>query len=232
MTTRALPTQSKSEIPALKKVLVPSDFSPASDNAFKYALHFGQHFGAQLHVIHVLEPVLSPRFAGLPGAPAFSEGEPATAEKKLRAWTDSAGAVGVVAKLVLRNGLPAHEIVETAKDLDIDLIVIATHGSTGWKHFCIGSTAERVVRAAPCPVLVVREKEHELSEESKKMKTIASIKKKSGKRLPQKIKAAGPKFSSQPVCLHRRSASEFSCGIDDQRALLVEESLDERERRG
>jgi hypothetical protein len=64
------------------------------------------------------------------------------------------------------------------------------------------------------------------------MKTKASIKKKSGSRLPQNIRTAGPKYSSQPVCLHRRSASEFSCGIDDQRALLVEESLDERERRG
>ncbi len=64
------------------------------------------------------------------------------------------------------------------------------------------------------------------------MKTKAPVKKKSEKRLPQKIGTAGPKFSSQPVCLHRRSASEFTCGIDDQRALLVEESLDERERRG
>ena len=61
----------------------------------------------------------------------------------------------------VRAGLPSHEIVETAKELDVDLIVIATHGYAGWKHFCIGSTAERVVRAAPCPVLVVREKEHE-----------------------------------------------------------------------
>ncbi|MEI4884363.1 universal stress protein, partial [Klebsiella pneumoniae] len=60
-----------------------------------------------------------------------------------------------------RTGLPAHEIVEAAKELDVDLIVIATHGHTGWKHFAIGSTAERVVRAAPCPVLVVRQKEHE-----------------------------------------------------------------------
>ena len=53
------------------------------------------------------------------------------------------------------------EIGEVAKESDVDLIVIATHGYTGWKHFAIGSTAERVVRAAPCPVLVVREKEHE-----------------------------------------------------------------------
>jgi universal stress protein A len=161
MTTQTLPARAKSKKLALKKILVPSDFSSASDNAFKYALHFGQHFGALLHVIHVLEPVLSPQFVGLPEAPAFSEGELATAEQKLRAWVDSAGAAGVAAKLVLRNGLPAHEIVEAAKDLDVDLIVIATHGYTGWKHFCIGSTAERVVRAACCTVLVVREKEHE-----------------------------------------------------------------------
>ena len=60
-----------------------------------------------------------------------------------------------------REGMPAHEIVEAAKELDTDLIVIATHGFTGWKHFCIGSTAERVVRTAPCPVFVVREKEHD-----------------------------------------------------------------------
>jgi nucleotide-binding universal stress UspA family protein len=45
--------------------------------------------------------------------------------------------------------------------MDVDLIMIATHGYTSWRHLCIGSTAERVVRSAPCPVLVVREKEHD-----------------------------------------------------------------------
>ena len=60
-----------------------------------------------------------------------------------------------------RRGMASHEIVEAAREFDIDLIVMATHGYRGWKHFAIGSTAERVVRAAPCPVLVVREKEHD-----------------------------------------------------------------------
>lgn len=64
------------------------------------------------------------------------------------------------------------------------------------------------------------------------MKTKASVKNQSGKRLPQSIGKTGSKFPSQPVCLHRRSAFEFSCGIDNRRALLVEESLEERERRG
>ena len=65
------------------------------------------------------------------------------------------------ASSTVRTGHAPNEITKAAKDLDIDLIVIATHGHTSWRHLCIGSTAERVVRSAPCSVLVVREKEHE-----------------------------------------------------------------------
>ena len=98
----------------------------------------------------------------LPGASAFSKRELASAEKNLRVLLSSAEVGGLKeTRSALRTGIASHEIVEAAKDFDVDLIVIATHGYTGWKHFCIGSTAERVVRAAPCPVLVVREKEHE-----------------------------------------------------------------------
>ena len=161
MTTQTLPVRSKPELLAVKKILVPTDFSEASNSAFKYGLRFGQHFGAELHVIHVLGPTFSPQFAGLPEVPALSEEELASAEEKLRAWSDSAGAMGLSAKLILRNGFAAHEIVEAAKEVDADLVIIATHGHTGLRHLVIGSTAERVVRAAPCPVLVVREKQHE-----------------------------------------------------------------------
>jgi nucleotide-binding universal stress UspA family protein len=61
----------------------------------------------------------------------------------------------------LRIGHAPNEITKAAKDLDVDLIIMATHGYTSWRHLCIGSTTERVVRTAACPVLVVREKEHE-----------------------------------------------------------------------
>ena len=61
----------------------------------------------------------------------------------------------------VRVGHAPNEITKAAKDLDVDLIIIATHGYTSWRYFCIGSTTERVVRTASCPVLVVREKEHE-----------------------------------------------------------------------
>jgi nucleotide-binding universal stress UspA family protein len=146
----------------LKKILVPIDFSPASKNACSCALRFAEEFAAELTLLYVLAPAPSPSLAGIPGAPPFSESDLSSAEKNLRALIASTrnGSVQRV-RSTMRIGVPSHEIVEMAKDADIDLIVIATHGYTGWKHFCIGSTAERVVRAAPCPVLVVREKEHQ-----------------------------------------------------------------------
>ena len=97
-----------------------------------------------------------------PKRPPISNGSSAQCAGQLKALANSVRNAGITrVGSSVRPGLAAHEIVEAAKELDVDLIVIATHGYTGWKHFAIGSTAERVVRAAPCPVLVVREKEHE-----------------------------------------------------------------------
>jgi universal stress protein A len=147
---------------AIRKILAPTDFSPASAKALKYALRFAYAFGSELTLLHVLEPAISPTIAGLPASPAFSEEEMADAQEGLCALVNSARATGVVgARSTIRTGVATHEIVEAAKELDVDLIVIATHGYTGWKHFAIGSTAARVARAAPCPVFVVREKEHD-----------------------------------------------------------------------
>ena len=146
----------------LKKILVPIDFSPASTRAFSYALRFAEEFDAELTLLYVLVPAPSRSFAAIPGERAFSKSELSGTEKNLRALIASTrnGSVQRI-RSTMRIGVPSHEIVEMAKDAHIDLIVIATHGYTGWKHFCIGSTAERVVRGAPCPVLVVREKERE-----------------------------------------------------------------------
>ena len=173
----------------LKKILVPIDFSPASKNAFKYALRFAEKFSAELTLLYVLAPAPSPNFAGIPGAPSFSETDRSSAEKKLRALIASTrnGSVGR-ARWKLRAGIPSHEIVEVAKEGDIDLIIIATHGYISWKYFCIGSTAERVVCAAPCPVLVVREKEHNSPKETGKMKTKTEMKAKSRERPSQKVR--------------------------------------------
>ncbi len=147
---------------AIKKILAPTDFSPASENAMRYALRLGHEFGANLTFLHILEPIMPLTFEGLSMPPPPLETESSGVEKNLKALVGTARGRGIAgAHAMFRRGLASHEIVETARELDVDLIVMATHGHTGWKHFAIGSTAERVVRAAPCPVLVIREKEHE-----------------------------------------------------------------------
>ena len=64
-------------------------------------------------------------------------------------------------KTLVRTGSPADEIVDAAKEMGVDLIILSTHGRTGLKHLLLGSMTENVVRRAPCPVLVVRERERE-----------------------------------------------------------------------
>ena len=94
--------------------------------------------------------------------PFTDKDEVSMAEKDLAVLAAEAHTRGAhLVSSFVRVGHAPNEITKAAKDLDVDMVIIATHGYTSWRHFCIGSTAERVVRAAPCPVLVVREKEHE-----------------------------------------------------------------------
>ena len=163
MKTQVLLERGGSAAVNLKRILVPVDFSPLSKKALHYAKRLAQQFGADVNVLHVVEPEIPPVFDGyMMAPPTISNGSSASCAGQLRALRNSVRSAGIGrVDSTVRCGLAAYEIVEAAKELDVDLIVIATHGYTGWKHFAIGSTAERVVRAAPCPVLVVREKEHE-----------------------------------------------------------------------
>lgn len=146
----------------IKNILVPLDFSSASKRALKYALRLAEKFSAELTLLYVVAPAPSQNFITAATTTCSSNENFSGAERNLRALIASGqdGNTGD-ARCTIRAGVPSQEIIEAAREADVDLIVIATHGYTGWKHFCIGSTAERVVRAASCPVLVVREKEHE-----------------------------------------------------------------------
>ncbi len=151
------------EVLHIKKVLVPIDFSEASNQAFIYALRFAEQFGAEIVLLNVIEPVIPASGARLArDATPLAEDQLGKAEKNLAALAAASRASGACSVFsTIHVGHAPNEITKAAKDLDVDLIIIATHGHTSWRHLCIGSTAERVVRAAPCPVLVVREKEHE-----------------------------------------------------------------------
>ena len=148
----------------VKKILVPIDFSAPSRKAFKYALGFAQQFGSEIVLLHVLERPVNILSDGeeIPGATDTDRREEVVAENALQRVADSSPPVGALyITSSIRVGTPTHEIVEAAKDLDVDLIIVATHGLRGGNQFGLGSTADRVARAAPCPVLVVREREHE-----------------------------------------------------------------------
>ena len=147
----------------LKKILVPVDFSDCSKKALQYAIPFVRQFAAELILLHVAQRYLpSGELASL--STEFMQRELCdTGEKGLAALQQSLAA-DVPCKTVLRVGQAHTEIIDAARELEVDLIILSTHGRTGLAHVFLGSTAERIVRHARCPVLIVREREHEFVE--------------------------------------------------------------------
>ena len=144
---------------AINRILLPVDFSAHSDRAIEYAMTIGTHFGACVELFHVVE---DPFESGGWGSEVYMSDldglrERALEDAKVRLETCRssipAGSFAVVA--TVRMGHVAQTIVDYAKTVQADLIVMGTHGRTGLAHLIIGSVAERVVRLAPCPVLTV-----------------------------------------------------------------------------
>ena len=123
---------------------------------------FAEQFGAKLTLLHVAEPVATPDFAATFPLTLENDKVMAVCKGKLEHLIkEQAIDPKLVEKALVRCGRSFHEITEAARTLKVDLIIISTHGYRGLKHALLGSTTERVVRHAPCPVLVVREREHE-----------------------------------------------------------------------
>jgi nucleotide-binding universal stress UspA family protein len=152
-----LPTEAPEESPvfSIKKLLVPIDFSDCSRKALDYAVPFARQFDAEVVLLHVLEPY--PPIPQMDLIDLDSVGEARRNLETLRARTAQA----VHCSSLVRTGDPRTEIIAAAQELGIDLIVLSTHGRTGIAHVLLGSTAEKVVRHAKCPILIVRENEHE-----------------------------------------------------------------------
>lgn len=149
---------------AIKRILVPTDFSEPSDDALAYALGLADAFGASLHVLHVLEDLAAHAWttevyvAALPGVHEEMERQ---ARERLDQLLTAEQRAKYRAQVALRLGSPFVEIVRYAREEQIDLVVLGTHGRGAIAHMLLGSVAERVVRKAPCPVLTVRQKAHE-----------------------------------------------------------------------
>ncbi len=140
------------------RIVCPTDFSPTAERAIELATQMAKAFDAELVLLHVV-PVLNYPTRGLAIAGAFPQLEQELHTRaKERLAQVQAGIQGQTVRHELRDGDPYEQILACARDAKADLIVIGTHGHTGLKHALLGSTAERVVRLAECPVLTVRAK--------------------------------------------------------------------------
>lgn len=150
---------------ALKNVLVATDFEEASDAALAYGRDFARTFGATLHVLHVVDE-LAARMIGTESyvidVVRFQEEIEQAARKRLEALVTDDDRRTLHAKAVTRmSATPANAIVAYAAEAAIDLVIVGTHGRGGMAHLFVGSVAERVVRTASCPVLIVKHPEHD-----------------------------------------------------------------------
>ncbi len=138
---------------ALKRILVPIDFSEHSKNALKYAVPFAKQFGAEIILVYVVEPTVYPAdFSfGQFGFPNVEDEFRSRGEEQLAGLIEKEIRKEVKARKLVLTGKAFIEIIKTAREEEVDLIIIATHGHSGVEHMLFGSTAEKVVRKAPCP---------------------------------------------------------------------------------
>lgn len=147
----------------IQRILLPTDFSKHAATATKYACELATKFNAELHLLHTVEivPAYMPKLATELDFSASVNAMKADAKKSMTGLLDPQWAAGRKVVHVVIEGSPKVEIFRYAKQHDIDLIVLSTHGRTGLSHVIMGSVAENVVRNAPCPVLTVRPEGHQ-----------------------------------------------------------------------
>jgi len=147
----------------LNKVLVATDFSDVAAAALTYGSTLARQFGARLHVIHIAENAFMLNVGAAAYVSDVTEIQREIDEEAGRQLEACTGGIEPRPTIQVRSAgtSPAFGIVDYAKEHDIDLIVIGTHGRGGVTRMLLGSVAEKVVRMAPCPVLTVHHPEHD-----------------------------------------------------------------------
>lgn len=140
----------------IKKILWPTDFSEASNRALDTALEFAKSFSAELWLLHAVEPVRTMPAPANFALPVHYKDCMDTASRKLEAIIQERVQGRCPVKVCVDMAAAAEKILQVADEQSIDLIVIATHGESVFHHLLFGSVAEKVIRRAPCPVLVIR----------------------------------------------------------------------------
>ncbi len=146
---------------SLKKILCPVDHSDCSKEALKYAVSFAMKDEAKLYLLHIID-IRSFSESLDTMAPQIPDNETVQQlRNKLLDCIPEEMRDDMDVEAIVIQGIPFVEIVSTSRKKEIDMIVMGSHGRTGISHMMLGSVSEKVVRKAPCPVLIVRQPDHE-----------------------------------------------------------------------
>ena len=144
---------------SIKKIILATDFSDISKDASSHALLLAKNYNAELKALHVFDVnAWSIPSHDYLATDAIIEGLEEAIQRGKNALKELAESFDQKVETIFKEGDPGHEIISVAEEEDTDLIVLGTHGYTGWKRFTLGSVAELVVRHAPCAVLTIRPK--------------------------------------------------------------------------
>jgi nucleotide-binding universal stress UspA family protein len=141
----------------IERILCPTDFSVFSSRAFRHAVALARQFRAELTAFHVI-PTFSPYGARSPYFPAPVGVGPALrqeVEEEMGRFVEPALEIRLPVQTLIREGQPAQEIQALAEELPADIVVMGTHGRSGFERLVLGSVAEKLVHRLPCPVLTV-----------------------------------------------------------------------------
>lgn len=163
----------------MKKILFPTDFSDAAQNAEDYAFELALQYNLELHFIHSIDVTkkylnMSMMNSGDPSVPGFEpelilktvEEEKKTANANLDKLKEKAEKQNITSQVKLSSGNMHEDVIQYAKEKEIDLIVMGTHGASGFHEAFIGSNAQKVVRLSPVPVLTIKEKPNDVKFEN------------------------------------------------------------------
>lgn len=145
---------------APKQILVPTDFSTYSDKSLKEAIDIAKQHGSTIHLLHVINILHQCSVDYCIDSGVVAELEKQSTERATKMMAEEtdkfpeAKTITIIPEI--RKGTPYEEILKTQKEKNIDLIVIASHGTTGLLHYFMGSIAEKVTKGAKCPVLLMR----------------------------------------------------------------------------
>lgn len=143
---------------ATQHFLVPIDFSEYANQALDYALTLAGKLGARVTLLYVIQPL---QLGGVDMSvtlhTTYFQDLEAEIRRDMASLLERVTTAGLDGDIVIVHGVPFHEIIEVAKTQQVNLIVMGTHGRTGFQYVLLGSVAEKVIRLAPCPVLVARQ---------------------------------------------------------------------------